>query len=123
MKRILIIEDDLATIKLLKYYCQYAGYEVLEAHNGEEALKCISIENIDLILLDLMLPDTDGINITKVIRNNNKTCSIPIIVISVISNFDQRNLVLEAGANDYLVKPPDKSILLEKINELINLNS
>ncbi len=109
METILVVEDDLDIHNLLKDVLEEAGYKVLNAYSGTEALMIIEKEEVDLILLDLMLPGLNGEEIIKRIKN------IPIIVLSAkISQEDKVNTLLE-GANDYITKPFNKEELLARI--------
>ena len=109
METILVVEDDLDIHNLLKDVLEEAGYKVLNAYSGTEALMIIEKQEVDLILLDLMLPGLNGEEIIKRIKN------IPIIVLSAkISQEDKVNTLLE-GANDYITKPFNKEELLARI--------
>ena len=116
MKTILIIEDDNDIHKLLKEILEQQNYKTLNAYSGTEALRLIEKENIDLILLDLMLPGVSGEDII------NKVKDIPIIVISAkISQEDKINVLLE-GANDYIRKPFNTQELLARIKVQLRIN-
>lgn len=116
MKTILIIEDDNDIHKLLKEILEQQNYKTLNAYSGTEALRLIEKENIDLILLDLMLPGVSGEDII------NKVKDIPIIVISAkISQEDKINVLLN-GANDYITKPFNTQELLARIKVQLRIN-
>ena len=116
MKTILIIEDDNDIHKLLKEILEQQNYKTLNAYSGTEALMIIEKENIDLILLDLMLPGLSGEDII------NKVKDIPIIVISAkISQEDKINVLLN-GANDYITKPFNTQELLARIKVQLRIN-
>ena len=116
MKTILIIEDDNDIHKLLKEILEQQNCKILNAYSGTEALMIIEKENIDLILLDLMLPGLSGEDII------NKVKDIPIIVISAkISQEDKINVLLE-GANDYITKPFNTQELLARIKVQLRIN-
>lgn len=110
MKKILVVEDDSTIHELVRELLEKENYVVRNAYSGREALDILNNERIDLILLDLMLPEISGEEIVKEIRTN-----IPIIVISAkISSEDKINVLLD-GANDYITKPFDKNELLARI--------
>ncbi len=118
MKSILIVEDDDTIHNLIKELLEKEHYITKNAYSGTEALTIIENENIDLILLDLMLP---GINGEEIVKKVNK--SIPIIVISAKISPEDKVKVLLDGANDYITKPFDKQELLARIQVQLRTNS
>lgn len=116
METILIVEDNIDIHNFIKEVLEKKKYKVLDAYSGTEALMLIEKENINLILLDLMLPGLNGEEIIKKIKN------IPIIVISAkISPEDKVNVLLN-GANDYITKPFNKEELLARIAVQLRIN-
>ena len=116
MKTILIVEDDIDIHNLINNILERERYKVINAYSGTEALLLLENNNIDLILLDLMLPGIAGEEIVKKVRN------IPIIVISAkISSIDKVNL-LSSGANDYITKPFNTDELLARIKVQLRMN-
>ena len=118
MKKILVVEDDNTIHKFIKEFLEKGHYIVRSAYSGTEALTIIKNDNIDLILLDLMLPGINGENIVKKV---NKT--IPIIVISAKTSSIDKAKVLLDGANDYITKPFEKIELLARIQVQLRMNS
>lgn len=118
MKKILVVEDDNTIHKLIKELLEKEHYIVKNAYSGTEALTIIENDNIDLILLDLMLP---GINGEDIVKKINKT--IPIIVISAKTSPTDKAKVLLEGANDYITKPFEKIELLARIQVQLRMNS
>lgn len=109
MQKILIVEDDYSIHDILKEILKMNGYITYDAYNGSDALNIIRQEDINLILLDLMLPDINGEDLIKKVKD------IPIIIISAkVSSNDKINCLLD-GANDYVTKPFDKDELLARI--------
>lgn len=104
-KRILVVDDDPAVVRLMRGYLEKAGFDVLTAFDGETALHTLRREKPDLILLDLMLPDRDGIEITRIMRNDEVLCTIPIIMLTARVEDTDKILGLEVGADDYVTKP------------------
>ncbi|CAM5202039.1 Two-component system alkaline phosphatase synthesis response regulator PhoP OS=Ureibacillus acetophenoni OX=614649 GN=SAMN05877842_102486 PE=4 SV=1 [Ureibacillus acetophenoni] len=102
-KVILVVEDEISIATLLKYNLEKAGYEVLLAHDGKEGLDLALEKSPDLMLLDLMLPTMDGIEICKEIRS--KKINIPIIMLTARDDEFDKVLGLELGADDYMTKP------------------
>ena len=118
MKKILVVEDDNTIHKFIKEFLEKEHYIVQSAYSGTEALTIIENDNIDLILLDLMLP---GINGEDIVKKVNKT--IPIIVISAKTSSIDKAKVLLDGANDYITKPFEKIELLARIQVQLRMNS
>ena len=118
-KKILIIEDEPALIKNLEMALK-SDYEVSAAVNGQEGLRKAKGETPDLILLDVMLPDTDGIEILKKLKADKKTDDIPVIVLTNLSDKETVSKILAAGGKEYLVKA-DWNIndIVEKIKSLL----
>ncbi|MFY3792144.1 winged helix-turn-helix domain-containing protein [Ureibacillus sp. MALMAid1270] len=102
-KVILVVEDEISIATLLKYNLEKAGYEVLLAHDGKEGLDLALEKSPDLMLLDLMLPTMDGMEICKEIRS--KKINIPIIMLTARDDEFDKVLGLELGADDYMTKP------------------
>lgn len=116
MKKILVVEDDVDIHNLIKNVLEKERYDVISAYSGTEALLLIEKKDIDLILLDLMIPGLSGEEIIKKVKN------IPIIVISAkISSEDKVN-ALSIGANDYITKPFDTNELLARIKVQLRLS-
>ena len=99
---ILIAEDDADIVELLKLYLENAGYHVLAAGDGVEAYDLLQHNDVDLALLDIMMPRMNGYELTKKIRENN---NIPIIILSAKNQDSDKILGLDLGADDYLAKP------------------
>jgi DNA-binding response OmpR family regulator len=103
--RILVVDDDKEVARLMRGYLEQAGYQVTVAYNGETALHNIYRERPDLVLLDLMLPDRDGWEITRLVRKSPKLANIPIIMLTARVTDEEKILGLELGADDYVTKP------------------
>ena len=115
MKKILIIEDDDHIIELLKFNVENNGYEVSIAMDGHEGLNKAINELPDLILLDLMLPGIDGIEICNRLKNKDRTKDIPIIMLTAKGHETDKILGLEIGADDYMTKPFSVRELMTRI--------
>lgn len=105
MKKILLIEDDADLFDLLKYNLEKEGFALTGSQTGKGALELCRRVRPDLILLDIMLPDSDGLDICKGIRNDAELMQIPIIFLTARASETDRIVGLELGANDYIVKP------------------
>ena len=102
MNRILVCDDDKEIVEAIEIYLQQEGYEILKAFDGEEAIKILEQEEVDLLIIDVMMPRLDGIHATLKIREKS---SIPIIMLSAKSEDSDKILGLNIGADDYLTKP------------------
>jgi len=105
MKKIVLIEDDADLYALLKYNLEKEGFTMVGSQTGKGALDLCRRERPDLILLDIMLPDSDGLDICKGIRSHSELAHIPVIFLTARASETDRIVGLELGANDYIVKP------------------
>jgi DNA-binding response OmpR family regulator len=105
MKKIVVIEDDADLFSLLKYNLEKEGFAVSGLQTGKGALELCRQTRPDLILLDIMLPDSDGLDICKSIRRDPDLLSVPVIFLTARASETDRIVGLELGANDYVVKP------------------
>jgi len=104
-QRILVVDDDKEVVRLMRAYLEKAGYEVLVAYDGETAVYILRRDIPDLLLLDLMLPDKDGYDITRLVRADTALAHIPIIMLSARVEDTDKIVGLELGADDYVTKP------------------
>jgi DNA-binding response OmpR family regulator len=105
MKKIVLIEDDSDLFALLKYNLEKEGFQMAGSQTGKGAVDLCRKEHPDLIILDIMLPDSDGLEICKKIRSHPELAHIPVIFLTARASETDRILGLELGANDYIVKP------------------
>ena len=117
---ILLAEDEENLHEALKLNLELEGYEVTSAYDGAAALKTLQEEYFDLLILDVMLPEVDGIAITETVRINNN--EVPILILSAKGSSADRVLGLKKGADDYLTKPFNLEELLLRIQKLIEKN-
>jgi two-component system alkaline phosphatase synthesis response regulator PhoP len=117
---ILLVEDEENLHEALKLNLELEGYEITSSFTGSEALQKIQSEYFDLIILDVMLPDVDGISITETIRVQNN--QVPILILSAKNTSSDRVLGLKKGADDYLTKPFNLEELLLRVQKLIEKN-
>jgi len=101
-KRVLVVDDDVKTVKLVKLYLNRDGYKVLTAYDGVEALRLARESHPDLIVLDLMLPGIDGLQICRTLRDES---DVPIIMLTAKTTDDDKLTGLNLGADDYVTKP------------------
>ena len=102
MAKILVCDDDREIVEAIDIYLTQEGHEVLKAYDGEEALKVLKDQEVDLLVIDVMMPRLDGIRATLKIREEN---NIPIIILSAKSEDADKILGLNVGADDYVTKP------------------
>ena len=117
--KILIIEDEIAVREMLTFTLKNNGFETFEAGNSEEALNIVSKNNINLILLDWMLPGKAGIDIARSLRASIETKELPIIMLTAKSEESDKIMGLESGADDYITKPFSPKELMARIKALL----
>lgn len=117
-KKILIVEDDADIAKLVKLYIEKAGFHGNIAESGVEALRLIKSERPDLLILDLMLPEIDGIEVCKRIRTVPDTALLPIIMLTAKAEESDTIIGLELGADDYVTKPFSPKALVARVKAL-----
>jgi CheY-like chemotaxis protein/MinD-like ATPase involved in chromosome partitioning or flagellar assembly len=118
-EKILIVDDDLDTLRLVGLMLQRQGYQISAATNGQQGLDKAFEEDPDLILLDLMMPDMDGYEVTRRLRQNPSTTSTPILMFTAKTQLDDKVAGFEVGANDYLTKPTHPSELQARVKTLL----
>jgi len=119
-EKILIVDDDLETIRLIGMVLQRQGYQIVTATNGTEALSLALKEQPNLILLDLMMPDMDGNQVTRKLRDNPKTSKIHILMFSAKSQVEDKVSGYEAGVDEYLTKPIHPAELVARIKSVLS---
>lgn len=117
--KILIVDDEPDAVELIEFNFKSAGYDVVTAADGQEALKKARAVLPNLIVLDLMLPEVDGLEVCKTLRRDAKTSSIPIIMLTAKSAEIDRVLGLELGADDYVTKPFSPRELVLRVKRLL----
>jgi len=117
--KILIVDDNPDLIALLKVRLKTFGYEVVTADNGHKCLEKAREENPDLILLDILMPSMDGFQALKELKEDAKTKSIPIIMLTAKDQLSDVAKANDLGAADFIVKPFDYRVLLEKIKKVV----
>jgi DNA-binding response OmpR family regulator len=118
-EKILIVEDEKDIVKMLDYNLKKEGFRALSANNGEDGLDMARKEHPDLILLDLMLPEMDGLEVCKAIKNDTKTAHIPIIILTAKAQETDKIVGLELGADDYVTKPFSPKELIARIKAVL----
>ncbi len=118
-EKILIVDDDLETLRLVGLMLQRQGYQVVAANNGSQALKLAHSELPDLIVLDVMMPDMDGFQVTRQLRSQSETSNVPILMFTAKSQVDDKLAGYDAGVDDYLTKPVHPVELVARIKALL----
>src|SRR6185295_11799030 len=118
-EKILIVDDDIDSLKLIGMMLQRQGYEVAAANAGNQALSKALSERPDLIILDVMMPDMNGYEVCKRLRANPDTKGIPIIMFTAKTLIDDKVQGFEAGADDYLTKPTHPSELASRVKAIL----
>ena len=122
-KNILVIEDEPDILEVIKFNLVKQSYIVKNSNDGERGLALARDKKFDLILLDLMLPGIHGLDVCRILKTDNRTSAVPIIIISALGQ--EANIVkgLETGADDYITKPFSSNILIARVNAVIRRNS
>jgi PleD family two-component response regulator len=117
-KRVLVADDDRMIRMLVKMLLQRDGYEVLEAQNGHEAIDTALTNRPDLLITDLIMPEVDGYETLAALRSEASCALMPVIVLTAESGPEVQQTVLDLGAEDYLVKPFDSEVLLQRVRSV-----
>ena len=120
---LLIVDDEERNIRLLKAMLTAKNYNLLEASHGEEALRLVSETPPDMILLDVMMPQMDGFEVCRRLKEDGKTKAIPIIMVTALSEKQHRIKAMEVGADDFISKPVDYTELTIRVNSLLRIKS
>ncbi len=119
-EKILVVDDDIDTLRLVGLMLQRQGYQIVAASNGHQALAMAQSENPDLILLDVMMPDMDGYEVTRRLRADTRTSTTPIIMFTAKSQVDDKVMGFEAGVDDYLTKPTQPRELFAHVKAVLS---
>lgn len=119
MAQILVVDDDLTNIELLNAYLS-ADYEVISAQSGKEAIEKVQNESPDIILLDVMMPDMDGYEVCRILKTNPDTQFIPIIMVTALTQREERIKGIEVGTDEFLSKPVNRIELITRVKSLLH---
>ena len=118
-KNILVVEDDLDIRELISFNLANEGHQVFEANDGEVGIDKARNNNPDLILLDLMLPGIQGLDVCRIIKSDQETKEIPIIMVTALGQEEDIVKGLETGADDYITKPFSIKVLIARVNSVL----
>ncbi len=121
LPKILVVDDEPRNVKLLEANLLPLNYEVIKAFNGEDALAIVNKVDIDLILLDVMMPNMDGYEVCRRLKASEATRLIPVIMVTALDGIEDKIKGIEAGADDFLTKPPNNSELVARTKSLVKL--
>ena len=120
MRKIMVVDNEPDIVDLTRTVLELGGYNVVTAHSGEECLRKLEDEEVDLVLLDIMMPGMSGWDVFN--RINRKSSSIKVAFLSVLEISDKRKQVLlDEGLADYIMKPFDKDTLLDRVDRIMQL--
>jgi len=120
MAKILIVDDESLVVDMVQMQLEANGYEVISANNGEEGLEKAKTENPDLIVLDIMMPGVDGLEVCRTLKNDAPYSKIPIIFLSAKAQADDFKAGKEVMADAYITKPFEAPVLIARIEELLS---
>jgi DNA-binding response OmpR family regulator len=122
-QKILVVDDEPDIVELVAFNLEAEGYEVLTASNGLEALNSARADLPDLIILDLMLPELDGLSVCEILRRLPSTAPIPVIMLTAWKGELSRIIGLDTGAEDYITKPFSPRDLVARVNQALRARS
>ncbi|HEY0869240.1 MAG TPA: response regulator, partial [Acidothermaceae bacterium] len=120
---ILVVDDDADIVRFVEMNLRLEGYRVLVARDGVEALEMVTAEVPDLVLLDVMMPGFDGVEVTRRLRADSRTSTLPIIMLTAKTLSADRVLGLTTGADDYIIKPFDTLELVARVRSTLRRNA
>ncbi len=123
MKRILVVDDEIGALTLIGIMLDRGGFEVLKARDANQALTILDKETPDLMILDVMMPGIDGIELCQMIRRRRETVETPILILSARGDAESVMRGMDAGASDYLPKPILHHDLVAKVRHMLNMNT
>ncbi|HEX3049150.1 MAG TPA: response regulator [Aggregatilineaceae bacterium] len=122
MKRILVVDDEIGALTLIGIMLERGGFEVMKAKDAEQALAVLEMETPDLIILDVMMPGMDGIELCRRLRDRPDTQPLPILILSARGDAKSVMNGMDAGASDYLPKPILHHDLVAKVRRMLDLD-
>lgn len=123
MKRILVVDDEIGALTLIGIMLERGGFGVVKAKDANVALEVLDKETPDLIILDVMMPGMDGIELCRVIRNRDETQNVPVLILSARGDAESVMRGMDAGATDYLPKPILHNDLVTKARSMLSMST
>jgi DNA-binding response OmpR family regulator len=120
MKRILVVDDEPDIVALIRLKLMREGFEVVEAHNGEAAIKMVTRSRPDLIILDIMMPGMNGWEVNERLKANPEYRDIPVIMLTALDELDEQFKSLQAGVRDYVTKPFNFDELVSSVRRVLS---
>jgi CheY-like chemotaxis protein len=115
MAKVLVVDDSPFMVRLVTYVLEEAGYETVSAENGKAALEVMAADPPDLVFLDTMMPEMDGLETLRAIRANPQTTEVPVLMLTAKTQAEDYRLAEKAGANGYLTKPFSQTDVLDGV--------
>lgn len=122
-RKILVVDDEPVLVETIAYNLEQAGYQVITATDGASALEAAHRETPDLIILDIMLPEMDGLEVCRLLRRESDTATTPIMMLTAKGDEIDKVVGLEVGADDYVIKPFGRRELLARVRALLRRSS
>jgi two-component system, cell cycle response regulator len=119
--KILIVDDMPENVELMEAYLSVESYEIITASGGREAIQRLKEEKLDIILLDVMMPEISGYDVCKIVKSNPETQFIPVLMLTALSQIEDRIKGIEAGADDFLIKPINRLELKTRVKSLLRV--
>jgi len=119
-KRILIVDDEPHILRSLGFVLRKAGYEILEARSGQQALQIIRDERPDLVFLDIMIPETDGYEVCRRVKSSPELASTYVVMLTAKGQEDDRQKGVDAGADEYMTKPFSPTRAVARVKAVFN---
>jgi DNA-binding response OmpR family regulator len=119
MPKILIVDDEPEIVDMLQTILDMRGYETLGAYNGTDGLLITRVDSPDLIILDMMLPDIEGVEVCRLVRSDPSTANVPVVILSARTAQTEVERGLAAGANAYMTKPVNLPRLFDELKKLL----
>jgi|SRR5262245_15346148 len=119
--KVLVVDDEVYILHILDFILGAESYDVVTATNGEQALQKVRDEKPDLVILDIMMPKLDGYETCRMIKNDNATKHIPVILLTAKGREIDQKLGREVGANDYITKPFSPNKLIERVQAILGV--
>ncbi|MDD2438800.1 MAG: response regulator [Methanosarcinaceae archaeon] len=119
--KVLIVDDMPQNVELMEAFLAKEPYELLQASNGKEALRKVKAEDPDIVLLDVMMPEMDGFEVCEILKNDGETQFTPVLMLTALSELNDRIKGIEVGADDFLTKPINGIELRTRVKSLLRV--